>query len=64
MTAATTHDDPEGLTVAAGDLAGDPARDLANGIGERIGDLRFDRMGEAGRDAWLRTFSAIDDGGD
>jgi len=60
MTAATTHDDPEGLTVAAGDLAGDPARDLANGIG----DLRFDRMGEAGRDAWLRTFSAIDDGGD
>ena len=60
MTAATTHDVPEGLTVAAGDLAGDPARDLANGIAERIGDLRFDRMGEAGRDAWLRTFSAID----
>lgn len=51
MTAATTHDVPEGLTVAAGDLAGDPARDLANGIAERIGDLRFDRMGEAGRDA-------------
>lgn len=47
MTAATTHDVPEGLTVAAGD----PARDLANGIAERIGDLRFDRMGEAGRDA-------------
>ena len=54
MTAAAT------LAVPAGHLAGDPARDLARGIAERIGDLRFDRMGEAERDAWLRTFSAID----
>ena len=37
-----------------------PADELAADMTAEIAGLRFDRMAEAERDTWLRTFTAID----